>query len=179
MTGTKRKTHSTIIFLSHLPSPVGELHIATVGDTVYYIAFETPAYHEHMYAFFTRHFREYEVRPENGEHAKIHEQLRKYFQGRLQRFTVKTHLLGTDFQLQVLTALRSIPFGATKSYKAVAAMIGNPDSMRAVGGAVGRNPIPIIVPCHRVIGEDGGLVGFGGGIERKKKLLALEGALLV
>ena len=103
----------------------------------------------------------------------------RYFEGKLKKFRIKTVLHGTEFQLQVWTALRSIPYGTTTTYKAIAEDIGNPDATRAAGGAIGKNPLPVIIPCHRVIGVDGSLVGFEGGIERKKILLRLEGALLV
>lgn len=179
MAASRSKGESTVILLSHLPSPVGNLHIASVQGTVYYVAFERKGYREEMYDFLGRYFPRFDVEPAVDEHAKVHTQLEQYFAGKLQRFSVKTHLLGTDFQLQVLTALRTIPYGTTLTYKAVAGMIGNPQATRAVGGAIGRNPIPVIIPCHRVIGEGGGMVGFGGGIDRKRKLLRLEGVLLV
>jgi len=82
---------------------------------------------------------------------------------------------GTEFQLQVLNALLQIPYGSTSSYLEIAQEIGRPKAVRAVGSANGRNPIPIIIPCHRVIGADGSLTGFGGGLPTKQFLLALEG----
>ncbi len=167
------------IHLSHIPSPVGTLHVASIDDVAYYIAFDTRNHESEMESYFRRSFGSYELLAGNSAAKKILYELEHYFEGTLRRFTVKTHLFGTDFQLQVLTALRTVPFGRTTTYKTVAEMIGNPAATRAVGGAVGSNPIPIIVPCHRVIGENGKLVGFGGGIERKKKLLRLEGSLLV
>jgi methylated-DNA-[protein]-cysteine S-methyltransferase len=101
-------------------------------------------------------------------------QLDAYFAGRLRRFELPLSLEGTPFQQRVWSALRDIPFGETRSYAQLAKAIGNPSAMRAVGAANGRNPIAIVVPCHRVIGADGSLTGFGGGIERKKFLLRLE-----
>jgi methylated-DNA-[protein]-cysteine S-methyltransferase len=83
-------------------------------------------------------------------------------------------LVGTDFQKKVWMALRQIPYGETISYKELAGAIGRPSAVRAVGAANGANPIPIIIPCHRVIGNDGSLTGFGGGLPLKKKLLELE-----
>lgn len=84
---------------------------------------------------------------------------------------------GTEFQMQVLGALQKIPFGQMRSYKDIAHAIGRPKSMRAVGAANARNPIPLIIPCHRVVGADGSLTGFGGGIDTKAFLLRLEGAI--
>lgn len=101
-------------------------------------------------------------------------ELDDYFAGRLKVFTVETAAHGTPFQKRVWTALRRIPYGATRTYGEQAAAIGSPRACRAVGLANGRNPIAIIVPCHRVIGSDGSLTGFGGGLPRKKFLLDLE-----
>jgi methylated-DNA-[protein]-cysteine S-methyltransferase len=102
-------------------------------------------------------------------------QLDEYFAGRLKKFTIKLDPIGTPFQLKVWDVLRRIPYGETMSYGEQAKAIGNPKASRAVGGANGKNPISIIVPCHRVIGANGDLTGFGGGLPKKKKLLALEG----
>ncbi|MBN1447282.1 MAG: methylated-DNA--[protein]-cysteine S-methyltransferase [Bacteroidetes bacterium] len=168
-----------VVVLSHLPSPLGNLHIATCDGAVCFLGFERKGYREDLYAYLGRYLSQFEVDAEKGEHASVHGQLSKYFEGRLKKFRVKTHLFGTEFQLQVWTALRAIPYGTTTSYSAIGDIIGNPDASRAVGQAVGRNPISVIIPCHRVIGEDGSLVGYAGGIDRKKKLLQLEGALLV
>ncbi|MBW1689561.1 MAG: cysteine methyltransferase [Deltaproteobacteria bacterium] len=101
-------------------------------------------------------------------------QLDLYFQGRLKRFTLKLAPQGTPFQLDVLRALQEVPYGETVSYGELARRIGRPKASRAVGAANARNPISIVIPCHRVIGSDGSLVGFGGGLEVKEKLLDLE-----
>ena len=105
---------------------------------------------------------------------KIITQLEAYFDGRLTRFTVKLSQEGTDFQQKVWNALQRIPYGETVSYGDIARRIGKPKSSRAVGAANGNNPISIIVPCHRVIGHNGKLVGYGGGLRIKQSLLALE-----
>lgn len=102
-------------------------------------------------------------------------QLDAYFAGQLKSFDIPLKPVGRPFQLRVWSALRDIPFGETRSYGQLASAIGDPSATRAVGAANGRNPIAIVVPCHRVIGADGSLTGFGGGIERKKYLLRLEG----
>ena len=101
-------------------------------------------------------------------------QLDAYFVGRLRAFDLPLSPAGTSFQRRVWEALCDIPFGETRSYGQLAKAIGKPSAMRAVGAANGRNPIAIVVPCHRVIGADGSLTGFGGGLERKKFLLNLE-----
>jgi methylated-DNA-[protein]-cysteine S-methyltransferase len=101
-------------------------------------------------------------------------QLADYFAGRRTDFDLPLGLAGTAFQRRVWAALREIPFGETISYGALAELIGRPGAARAVGLANGRNPVSIIVPCHRVVGSDGSLTGFGGGLERKRQLLDFE-----
>jgi methylated-DNA-[protein]-cysteine S-methyltransferase len=101
-------------------------------------------------------------------------QLRAYFAGKLRRFELPLAPRGTPFQRSVWDALLDIPYGSTSTYSEVAAAIGRPSACRAVGAANGRNPLAVIVPCHRVIGAAGGLTGYGGGLERKRVLLALE-----
>ena len=104
-------------------------------------------------------------------------QLHAYFAARLRRFDVTLDMRGTAFQQRVWSALEGIPYGETRSYRQIAEAIGSPQAVRAVGAANGANPIPIVVPCHRVIGANGKLVGYGGGLPLKKRLLSLEGAL--
>ena len=102
------------------------------------------------------------------------EQLDAYFAGELFAFDLRLEFEGTPFQLRVWEALRSIPYGETRTYGEIAMQIGSPSAFRAVGLANGHNPIAVIVPCHRVIGANGSLTGFGGGLERKRTLLELE-----
>ena len=102
------------------------------------------------------------------------EQLAAYFAGELQEFDLDLEMSGTEFQRRVWNALRTIPYGETRSYGEIAQQIGSPSAFRAVGLANGHNPIAVIVPCHRVIGANGSLTGFGGGLDRKSKLLELE-----
>ncbi len=106
--------------------------------------------------------------------ALAREQLAEYFAGERKDFDLPLSLTGTEFQIAVLEALQKIPYGETTSYGAIAKQIGRPKAVRAVGAANGRNPIPIIVPCHRVIGSTGDLTGFGGGLDTKAELLRLE-----
>ena len=101
-------------------------------------------------------------------------QLREYFAGKRRAFDLPLAPSGTPFQLSVWNELRAIPYGRTKSYLDIANAIGKPAACRAVGAANGANPLPIVVPCHRVIGSNGALTGFGGGIDVKRRLLALE-----
>lgn len=113
--------------------------------------------------------------PEGGVLPAATRQLAEYFAGQRRHFDLPLALRGTAFQERVWQALTEIPYGATWSYGRLAERIGNPRAVRAVGLANGRNPISILVPCHRVIGADGSLTGYGGGLERKQWLLAHEG----
>jgi methylated-DNA-[protein]-cysteine S-methyltransferase len=121
---------------------------------------------------------EFGARGENGHSSPLMRetirQLRLYFAGDLQIFDLPMELVGTEFQKKVWAALVTIPYGETRSYTEIALQIDAPRAVRAVGAANGRNPIPIVVPCHRVIGASGSLVGFGGGLEWKRLLLDLE-----
>lgn len=115
-----------------------------------------------------------------GNHRLLREaerQLREYFAGKRRSFDLPLAPKGTPFQREVWQALASIPYGRTSSYGELAARVGRPSASRAIGAANGRNPLPIVLPCHRVIGADGSLTGFGGGLPTKQFLLKLEGAL--
>ncbi len=109
-----------------------------------------------------------------GPFAEVIRQLRAYFSGDLRRFALALAPQGTPFQMAVWKELCGIPYGGTATYAEIASLIGKPRAVRAVGAANGRNPIPIVIPCHRVIGSDGRLTGYGGGLDVKEKLLALE-----
>lgn len=114
---------------------------------------------------------------ENKEHPVLLEaerQLNEYFAGKRKTFSVKFDFAGTEFQKKVWQALATVPFGETRSYGQIARQIGRPKAVRAVGAATGKNPISIIVPCHRVIGSNGQLTGFAGGLQTKARLLRIE-----
>jgi methylated-DNA-[protein]-cysteine S-methyltransferase len=109
--------------------------------------------------------------------AKTVAQLGEYFGGQRQDFDIPLDLRGTEFQCEAWTALADIPFGTTTTYAEQAGRLGRPSAVRAVGAANGRNPLSIVLPCHRVIGADGSLTGFAGGLDTKRRLLELEGGL--
>ena len=104
-------------------------------------------------------------------------QLSEYLRGERKKFDIPFRMRGTEFQIQVWKVLQNIPYGETRSYKQIAEAIGNPKAVRAIGMANNRNPLLIVIPCHRVIGKDGSLVGYGEGIEMKEFLLKLEKSL--
>jgi methylated-DNA-[protein]-cysteine S-methyltransferase len=112
--------------------------------------------------------------PDHPVLVETERQLRAYFAGKLRRFSLPLDFQGTAFQQSVWQALLTIPFGATRSYAEIARQIGRPKAVRAVGAANGRNPISIVAPCHRVIGSDGALTGYAGGLAAKQHLLGLE-----
>jgi O-6-methylguanine DNA methyltransferase len=118
--------------------------------------------------------REFQQAPDDSLLSEAAAQLAAYFRGERVRFELPTAAYGTPFQKAVWAALAAIPYGEVRSYKAVAEAVGRPSAVRAVGGANNRNPLPIIVPCHRVVGTDGALVGYAGGLEAKSHLLELE-----
>ncbi|MGN6512317.1 MAG: methylated-DNA--[protein]-cysteine S-methyltransferase [Lysobacteraceae bacterium] len=152
-----------------LPSPVGTLRLAAHDDGLCLVEFPDP-----------RHPLPAEPGWRDGDNdvlAETRRQLGEYFAGTRRAFDLPLAPRGTPFQLSVWQALTTIPYGTTISYRALAERIRQPAAMRAVGAANGRNPLPIVVPCHRVIGADGSLTGFGGGLPAKRFLLELEGAL--
>jgi len=151
-------------------SPVGKLRLVASADSLVEVSWEEKnADRESL-----------QLRAEPGQHPVLDEtarQLAEYFAGTRRTFELALHFDGTDFQRKVWNALLTIPYGQTTSYGRIAIQIGHPSAVRAVGAANGQNPIPIIAPCHRVVGSTGKLVGFGGGLHRKVHLLTLEGAL--
>lgn len=153
-------------------TPVGVLTIAAEADALCHVEFSCNR-HPVRRAQWTQ------VAP--GETPPVlrnaRAQLLEYFAGTRRDFDLPLRPRGTQFQMRVWQTLADIPFGRTWSYKQLAQACGNANAMRAVGAANGRNPLPIVLPCHRVIGADGSLTGFGGGIETKAALLRLEGAL--
>lgn len=151
-----------------VPSPVGNLTLVSRDDKLAAILWETER---------PGRVRLGEMRhtPEDAMLSEANRQLQQYFAGERNRFDIELAFHGTDFQKSVWAALLAIPFGETRTYSQIAEQIGNPAAVRAVGAANGRNPIAIIAPCHRVIGADGSLTGFAGGLEAKEYLLKLEG----
>jgi methylated-DNA-[protein]-cysteine S-methyltransferase len=153
------------VFYTTFESPVGPLLLAGDVDALRLVSFESSKHATPAPAGWKQ---------DKTPFAEVVRQLEAYFRGELREFDVPLALEGTEFQRRVWNALRGIPYGETISYLQLAERIGNPKAVRAVGLANWSNPIPIIVPCHRVIGSDGSLTGFGGGISTKKKLLELE-----
>lgn len=123
-----------------------------------------------------KHFKDFDLQEDASMNAGSIKQLEEYTEGSRKEFHLDLDIqIGTPFQQSVWQTLLTIPFGQTQHYGAIADGINNPKAVRAVGGAIGRNPISIVIPCHRIIGKNGSLTGYSGGIDVKKKLLAIEG----
>lgn len=153
------------MYYCYLDTPIGELLLAGEDDALAMIGFPKGSMRRDPEPDWI-----YNEKPL----ANARRQLEEYFAGSRKDFDLPLRLDGTEFQVKVLKALQKIPYGETVSYGEIARRIGKPKAMRAVGAANGRNPIPIVVPCHRVIGSGGDLTGFGGGLDTKEALLRLE-----
>ena len=150
-----------------LKAPFGVLTVVASNKGVRYVMFENDAHPKPLS----------DLRIRQGPHAVLDDalvQLREYFNGDRVTFELPLDLVGTEFQVDAWKSLARIPFGKTVSYAEQAASIGRPTAVRAIGGANGRNPVAVVLPCHRVIGANGSLTGFGGGIEVKRWLLQHE-----
>jgi len=159
----------SLIAQTRFDSPLGPLTAAATEQGLAGLWFDAQAHHPGPLAA-----------PEEASQrwlAQARDELAAYWRSETMCFTVPLDLLGTPFQQAVWRALRAIAPGATRSYRDIAQQAGVPAAVRAVGAAVGRNPVSIIVPCHRVIGHDGSLTGYAGGLPRKTALLQLEGVL--
>jgi O-6-methylguanine DNA methyltransferase len=164
-----------------MDSPVGPLFLATSHKGLVALEFDRRLPGQQTIRPNPRDLREESagVRFEESENAtrSYVRELEEYFAGKRREFSFPLDLRGTDFQLACWQALLAIPYGETRSYADIARAVGRPQGFRAVGMANNRNPVAIVVPCHRVIASDGTLCGYGGGLEVKRRLLELEGAL--
>ncbi len=162
-----------IVYYDDLDSPVGNLRLVADDIGLRGISFERERHPKSI----SSHW----IRVTNPEASPViaaaRRQLAEYFAGAREHFDLPLHPIGTAFQRRVWEALGNIPYGITISYGELARRIDKPAAVRAVGAANGRNPLPIVLPCHRVIGSDGSLTGFGGGMPTKHFLLRLEGCL--
>lgn len=161
----KENAQTTHMHYSIVGSPLGRILIAGRGRGIRTVSFldgTAPARIDNGWTESRESFRDAE------------EQLAAYFRGALREFDLELDLVGTEFQLEVWSELRSVPYGLTASYAEIAVAIGRPKAVRAVGAANGANPVPILIPCHRIVGSNGRLTGYRGGIEIKRNLIELE-----
>jgi methylated-DNA-[protein]-cysteine S-methyltransferase len=160
--------HARLVAQARTDTPLGPVTLVATADGLAGVWFDGQAHHPGPL--------DVPFDPGQAHIAQAMRELGEYFDGRRTRFDVALDPLGTDFQHSVWTALARIAHGRTTSYGEIAAGLGRMRAVRAVGGAVGRNPLSVIVPCHRVLGRDGTLTGYAGGLERKRALLRLEAA---
>ena len=167
----------TGIAYAHMDSPVGPVWVATSEHGICAVGLggKQP---ERFFAWLTRHMGPEPQREDPAALAQALAQLREYFTGTRHTFDLELDARGTRFQETVWDEIARIPYGATTTYGKIAQRIGRPRAARAVGAAVGANPLSILIPCHRVIGAGGALTGYGGGLDAKAALLQLEGVLL-
>jgi len=161
------------LYFQELETPLGTLWVVGSSKGICRICFSAQSF-EDSSSWFKRHF---SCLPEEGWQPSLREaigQLTQYFEGKRRDFDLPLDLRGTPFQVGMWRQLLKIPYGSTASYGEVALRMGNPRASRAVGSAAGNNPLSIVVPCHRLIGQDGSLVGFAGGLAIKEKLLGSE-----
>lgn len=159
-----------------LSTPIGEMLAAELDRKLCLLDFSDCSGKKHLMAL-EKYYGEKAVVDDSALLIKLETQLAAYFNGKLKTFDLPLIFTGTNFQKSVWKKLCDIPYGQTTNYGVIAARLGSPDASRAVGRANGSNPISIVVPCHRIIGKNGDLVGYGGKLWRKKWLLEHEGAL--
>ncbi|GAA0439792.1 methylated-DNA--[protein]-cysteine S-methyltransferase [Lentibacillus halophilus] len=163
------------LYYDELDSPIGRMIIIADEDKVVRIDYATVSSADSRKAWLGRYFPNVDLIhwPEQVKQAK--QELLDYFQGMRQQFSFAFAFYGTPFQKQIWQSLINVaPYGETTAYKAIAEAIGNPKAVRAAGGAISKNPISIVVPCHRIIGSDGKMVGYNGGLDKKNFLLTHE-----
>ncbi|MFN8485805.1 MAG: methylated-DNA--[protein]-cysteine S-methyltransferase [Anaerolineae bacterium] len=161
------------VILGEIATPLGRLGVALTTHGVGRLTFASEPF-ARCESWARRWYPDASIVADAAQLARVEDELNRYFAGDLRVFSVPVDLRGTPFQIAVWHGLQLIPYGETRSYAQMAADIGRRRSVRAVGAANGANPVPIIVACHRVIGSDGKLVGYGGGLDLKERLLALE-----
>ena len=162
------------ISLQHYDSPCGRLVLASFADRLCLCDWSDNPFAERNRRRIEKYLKATSKTETTSVLEETKRQLDEYFAGKRKAFDIQLCLVGTDFQHKVWNALRSIPYGSTKSYKDIAQCIGKPKAVRAVAGAIGANAISILIPCHRVIGSDHSLTGYAGGLEAKRGLLGME-----
>lgn len=159
-------------------SKIGLIYVASTDKGVCKISVPKQTRRD-FFRWLNDHFDDHDVVDNKSRNKEVIDQLNRYFNGKLARFTCPVDLIGTPFQIRVWKELSRISYGTTITYKQLAKRIGTSKGFQAVGRANASNPLPIIVPCHRVLGTDGSLVGYSSGIKTKEFLLKLEGALMI
>jgi O-6-methylguanine DNA methyltransferase len=176
MVAKTKSTPASPAAVAHMPfeTDFGLMHLYATERGV--VAIVLPAHEPAgVHAWVSRVTRANTIEEDDRPFIRAEKQLREYFAGQRREFDFELDMRGTPFQCQVWQAVAAVPYGQTTSYGDIARRIGKPAAVRAVGAANGANPLPIVVPCHRIVGADGSLTGYGGGLPMKRRLLDLEG----
>jgi methylated-DNA-[protein]-cysteine S-methyltransferase len=175
-------THGAVshpmVYCTSFESKIGLIYVASTEKGVCKVSVPRQTKRD-FFRWLRDNFDDSEVADNKSRNREVIDQLTRYFNGKLAKFTMNIDLIGTPFQVRVWKELGKIPYGTTISYKQLAKRLGTSRGFQAVGRANAANPVPIIVPCHRVLGTDGSLVGYASGVKTKEFLLKLEGALMI
>lgn len=169
---------ATKVYCTSFDSRIGRIYVASTEKGACKISVPRES-RKDFFSWLKEHFDPETVNDNRARNRDVIDQLSRYFNGKLAKFTCPTDLMGTPFQVRVWKELAKIPYGTTITYKHLAKRVLAPKAFQAVGRANGANPLPIIIPCHRVIGSDGSLVGYAYGVKTKEFLLRLEGAIII
>ncbi len=167
-----------MVYCTSFESKIGLIYVASTEKGVCKVSVPRQN-RKDFFRWLHENFDNNDVVDNKSRNREVIDQLNRYFNGKLAKFTVPVDLIGTPFQIRVWKELTKIPYGTTISYKQLAKRLGTGRGFQAIGRANAANPLPIIVPCHRVLGTDGSLVGYSSGIKTKEFLLKLEGALMI
>jgi methylated-DNA-[protein]-cysteine S-methyltransferase len=169
---------ATKVYCTSFESKIGRIYVASTDRGVCKISVPRES-RKDFFEWLKKHFDVDAIIDNRSKNKEVVDQLNRYFNGKLAKFTVPVDLIGTPFQLRVWRELSRIPYGITSSYKHVSRKVSAPKGFQAVGRAAGQNPLPIIIPCHRVLGANGAMVGYSCGVKTKELLLRLEGAIII
>jgi len=168
----------TKVYCTSFDSRIGRIYVASTERGVCKVSVPRES-RKDFFDWLKKHFDLETIADNRARNKDVIDQLARYFNGKLAKFTCPIDLIGTPYQIRVWKELVKIPYGSTISYRSLARKVFTPNAFQAVGRANGANPLPIIIPCHRVLGSDGSLVGYSCGIKTKEFLLRLEGAIIV
>jgi O-6-methylguanine DNA methyltransferase len=170
--------HVEGVYCTSFDSRIGHIYVASTDKGVCKVSVPRET-RKDFFLWLENQFELDAVVDNKSRNKEVIDQLTRYFNGKLAKFTCAVDLIGTPFQVRVWKELSKIPYGSTQTYGALAKRINVPKGFQAVGRAVGANPVPIIIPCHRIVGSNGSLVGYSAGVKTKEFLLRLEGALII
>ena len=167
-----------LVYCTSFDSKIGHVYVASTDRGVCKISIPRETKKD-FFRWLNAHFSDDEVVENHSRNRQLIDEMNRYFDGKLAKFRIPLDEIGTVFQTRVWKELRKISYGTTITYKQLARRVANPTGYRAVGRAVGANPLPIVIGCHRVVGSDGRLTGYSAGVKTKEFLLRLEGALIL